>query len=121
VTAAGHKALLSSCWYLDDLGLSWIDMHGCEPQNFGGTPQQLKLVQGGEACMWGEGVDQSNVVARVFPRASGAAERLWSDAAAITDVQEAARRLEEFRCRMRRRGVNAEPPNTGAFCPGETF
>jgi hexosaminidase len=113
-------ALLSACWYLDNLGKSWIDMYGCEPQNFSGTPQQLKLVQGGEACMWGESVDQSNVVARVFPRASGAAERLWSDADA-TDVQEAARRLEEFRCKLQRRGVNAEPPNGPAFCPGEIF
>lgn len=122
VTAAGHLALLSSCWYLDHLktGGDWKEYYACDPHSFGGTPDEKALVLGGEACMWSEYVDVGNVVQRVFPRISAMAERLWS-AETQTDTAEAARRLEEFRCRLVRRGIAAQPANGPGFCPGETF
>uniref|UniRef100_A0A0M3IDG3 Beta-hexosaminidase n=1 Tax=Ascaris lumbricoides TaxID=6252 RepID=A0A0M3IDG3_ASCLU len=82
VTASGHYALLSACWYLDYISTAadWFDYYKCEPQGFNGSRVQKSLVLGGEAALWGEWVDESNVVARLWPRASAVAERLWSDA-----------------------------------------
>ena len=58
--------------------------------------------------MWGEHVDATNFFPRVWPRASVMAERFWS--AASVNVSTAARpRLHEFRCKMVRRGLAAEP------------
>lgn len=66
ITADGLPALLSSCWYLDHLttGGDWKKFYNCDPQAFHGTDEQKKLVLGGEACMWGEVVDSSNILQR---------------------------------------------------------
>ncbi|KAL7291143.1 hypothetical protein TKK_0015060 [Trichogramma kaykai] len=63
VTRAGHKALLSACWYLDHVagGGDWLKYYRCDPLDFNATLSQAKqrdLVLGGEACMWGEFVDR---------------------------------------------------------------
>ncbi|KAH0821817.1 hypothetical protein GEV33_000974 [Tenebrio molitor] len=47
---------------------------------------------------------------RVWPRASAAAERLWS-AANVKNITDAKIRIEEHACRMNRRGIEAQPPN----------
>ncbi|XP_065335395.1 beta-hexosaminidase subunit beta-like [Cloeon dipterum] len=122
VTGAGHVALLSSCWYLDHLvtGGNWKELNNCEPHDFSGTTAQKDLVLGGEACMWSEYVDTNSIESRVYPRASAMAERLWSDVTQ-TNTVEAARRLEEFRCRLVRRGIRAQPANGPGYCPGEVF
>ena len=71
----------------------------------GGRPE---LVIGGKANMWGEHVDASNFMARVWPRASVLAERFWS-AAALSDPDPARPRLHEFRCKLVTRGISASP------------
>ncbi|KAL1129697.1 hypothetical protein AAG570_012641 [Ranatra chinensis] len=121
VTSAGYRALLSSCWYLDHFGNDlyggggdWKKFYRCDPLDFPGTEDQKRLVLGGEACMWGEYVDETNVLQRVWPRASAAAEKLWSDPG--QDMDHVASRLEEHVCRMRRRGIPAQPPNGPSFC-----
>ncbi|XP_058809429.1 beta-hexosaminidase subunit beta-like [Phymastichus coffea] len=117
VTRAGHPALLSACWYLDHVagGGDWLKFYGCDPLDFPAIePGQKGLVLGGEACMWGEFADKNNVHSRIWPRASAAAERLWS--VGRQDNESAAHRLEEHACRMNRRGVPAQPPNGSGFC-----
>jgi len=66
----------------------------------------------------GEFIDGSNVISRSWPRSSAVAERLWSDRN-VTDIKDATERLEEQRCRMIRRGINAEPLNGPGYCEYE--
>ncbi|XP_074030634.1 beta-hexosaminidase subunit beta [Leptinotarsa decemlineata] len=119
VISSGKPALLSACWYLDDLdmGGDWQKYYSCEPNNFARNGTQRKLLLGGEACMWAEAVNEHNVISRVWPRASATAEKLWSNEN-ITTVDEATLRLEEHACRMNRRRIEAQPPNGPGFCLG---
>eukprot|EP00040_Diaphanoeca_grandis_P019584 m.103453 g.103453 ORF g.103453 m.103453 type:complete len:593 (+) comp27500_c0_seq1:48-1826(+) len=75
---------------------------------------KIKLVLGGEACLWGEHIDASNVQTRAFPRASAVAERLWSDME-VNNATLATSRLTIHRCRMLERGVDVTPLGPG-FC-----
>ncbi|KAK1122963.1 hypothetical protein K0M31_008601 [Melipona bicolor] len=116
-TKAGHPVLLSACWYLDHLGTGsgdWKKYYKCDPMSFTGAANATHLMLGGEACMWGEFVDRNNVHPRIWPRASAAAERLWT--ISKQDENKAAQRLEEHSCRMNRRGIPAQPPNGPGFC-----
>ncbi|EDS44384.1 beta-hexosaminidase b [Culex quinquefasciatus] len=117
ITRDGLPALLSSCWYLDHLstGGDWRKFYNCDPHDFVGTQAQKKLVLGGEACMWGEVVNDQNILQRIFPRVSATAEKLWSQEA-VKNADQAAARLEEHTCRMNLRNVPAQPPNGPGFC-----
>ncbi|XP_061656143.1 beta-hexosaminidase subunit beta isoform X1 [Phyllopteryx taeniolatus] len=119
VTAAGYRTLLSTPWYLNRIayGQDWRDHYAADPQDFQGTEEQKKLVIGGEACLWGEYVDATNLTPRLWPRASAVAERLWS-AKNVTDVNDAYDRLSSHRCRMVERGIPAEPLFS-SYCPHE--
>uniref|UniRef100_A0AC34RI97 Beta-N-acetylhexosaminidase n=1 Tax=Panagrolaimus sp. JU765 TaxID=591449 RepID=A0AC34RI97_9BILA len=125
VTAAGFQVILSSCWYLNyiNYGADWKDgataYYYCDPQDFEGSDQQKKLVIGGVAAMWGEFVDATNIEARLWPRASAVAERLWSNKNATTNAEKAWPRLHEHRCRLLARGFRVQPGNGPSFCPIE--
>lgn len=120
VTAAGLKAIITAPWYLNRIsyGADWVGYYNTEPLNFTGTTAQKALVIGGEACMWGEWVDATNVESRLWPRASAVAERLWSPMS-VNSADRAKPRLEEHRCRMVRRGIYAQPASGPGFCPQE--
>ncbi|XP_075753666.1 beta-hexosaminidase subunit alpha isoform X1 [Pelodiscus sinensis] len=119
VTKAGYRALLSAPWYLNRIsyGQDWQAAYEVEPLAFEGSPEQRALVIGGEACMWGEYVDVTNLTPRLWPRAGAVAERLWSNET-VRDLQDAYARLAGFRCTLLRRGVQAQPLFTG-FCDVE--
>lgn len=112
-TASGFNILFSACWYLDHLKEDWESFYACDPRAFNGTELQKSRVMGGHASMWGERVDETNFMARVWPRASAMAEKLWTGN--ITKAaQTAERRLQSFRCKMLEQGVPASPIAPGS-------
>uniref|UniRef100_A0A914DWJ8 Beta-hexosaminidase n=1 Tax=Acrobeloides nanus TaxID=290746 RepID=A0A914DWJ8_9BILA len=130
VTKNGHFAIYSSCWYINLIkyGAVWgyvdkNDLHDrgmyyqCNPTDFNGTDAQKELVLGGEACLWGEFVDGTNIISRLWPNAGATAERLWSDLAQTKSVDAAWPRLHEHQCRMMARGYEVQPANGPSFCP----
>jgi hexosaminidase len=125
VVSQGVHGIVSPGWYLDHLDQTWQDMYAIDPLTnctagvtsgcFNITnPAEVALVLGGEAAMWGEQVDETNIASRVWPRAAAVAERLWS-AARVNDPNAALSRLIAHRCRLVRRGVAAAPLQPG-FC-----
>lgn len=115
MTKAGYRVLLSAPWYINhiSMGQDWRYSYAVQPQNFSGTDEQKKLVIGGEVAMWGEFVDATNLSPRLWPRACAAAERLWSDENKTMNADLAFPRLTDFRCRLLRRGIKAEPLYVG--------
>ena len=114
VAKAAHFATLSFGWYLDSLTTSWQDMYQNEPFDGTLTPSQEAFILGGEACMWGEMVDDTNITPRIFPRACAVAERLWSPKS-VTDINFAGLRLHDHRCKQKNLGYNVEPISIG-YC-----
>uniref|UniRef100_A0A670Y4S7 Beta-hexosaminidase n=1 Tax=Pseudonaja textilis TaxID=8673 RepID=A0A670Y4S7_PSETE len=110
VTKQGYQAILAAPWYLDliSYGEDWKSYYSVEPLDFTGSESQKELVLGGEACLWGEYVDATNLTPRLWPRASAVGERLWSSEN-VTDISDASKRLTQHRCRMLRRGIAAQP------------
>ncbi len=89
----GHQAILSQPYYLD--GMKSAETHYLAdpiPSTAGLTPEQEKLILGGEACMWGEHINAQSIDSRIWPRTAAIAERFWSPAS-ITNVDNMYRRL----------------------------
>lgn len=124
VTQAGFGAILSAPWYLNYIKDpyqtkgDWESFYQVEPLSFNGTLAQHSLVLGGEGTMWGEFVDNTNVVSRTWPRAAAVGERLWSPRE-VTDLFSASERLHEFTCELLRRGIAAEPVLGPGYCVHE--
>jgi hexosaminidase len=122
-TKRHYPVVISGCWYLDHLTNDWKSYYNCEPLDFNGTHAQKQLVMGGHASMWGERVDATDFMARVWPRASAVAERLWSGSPPKSSYHELLTktvqdRITKFRCLMVLRGVTAAPIGPGS-CPHE--
>ncbi|KAM8793616.1 beta-hexosaminidase subunit beta-like [Eudromia elegans] len=103
VTKTGFTSILAAPWYLDYIsyGQDWKKYYSVEPLNFLESEEQKQLVIGGEACLWGEFVDATNLTPRLWPRASAVGERLWSSRN-VTDLKDAYKRLSNHQCRMLR-------------------
>lgn len=124
VLSRGGRVVLSGPWYLDvqqpggyttyALQDLWKGMYAVDPLQ-GLNASQASQVMGGQACMWGEGVNAADLDAYAVTKAAAVAERLWSDPALTSSAEEAAPRLEEHVCRLNMRGVGAEAVTPG-FC-----
>jgi hexosaminidase len=78
--AQGYHGILSNGYYLD-LGWSAARHYRVDPASGAAanlTPEQQRLILGGESCMWTEYVNAENVDSRIWPRNAAIAERLWS-------------------------------------------
>ncbi|CAF0888569.1 unnamed protein product [Adineta ricciae] len=117
----GYNVILSSPWYLNYISygkyntdrsvmnLEFFKYYEVEPlRQFSGSNEAKERILGGEACLWGEFVDGTNLLSRFWPKASAVAERLWSPAT-INNSEDAQFRLDVHRCRLLRRGIPAQP------------
>jgi len=76
----GYRGLLSYGYYLD---LMWPTTrhYATEPMSGAAanlTPEQKKLILGGESAQWAEWVTPENIYSHIWPRNAAIAERLWS-------------------------------------------
>jgi hexosaminidase len=90
----GYRGLLSYGYYLD---LMWPAARHYATDPMSGeaaslTPEQKKLILGGESCQWAEWVTPENIDSHIWPRNAAIAERLWSPQE-VTDVASMYARL----------------------------
>jgi hexosaminidase len=89
----GYQGVLSAGYYLDAMR-SAAEHYGVDPlpsaTNL--SPEQRRLVLGGEICLFGEHVNERSIDSRLWPRSAAIAERLWSPEQ-VTDVDDMYRRL----------------------------
>lgn len=116
VVSQGFHALKSNDWYLD-LGKDpdWVGMYHKDPAQF--VFRGEENIRGGEACLWGEHINSSNLFTRAYPRLSGVAERLWSQKD-VTDNESATYRLTGMRCRLTALGYHITDLNDHACDDG---
>jgi hexosaminidase len=92
----GYTGLLSTGYYIDLIQPT--DYHYLVdpiPEGTSLTPEQQKLIVGGEATMWTELVTPETVDSRIWPRTAAIAERFWSPAT-VRDVEDMYRRLDRI-------------------------
>ncbi|CAG5128765.1 unnamed protein product, partial [Candidula unifasciata] len=117
-TSMGYQVIYSTCWYMDhiDYGTQWTKFYSCDPvsQTHGYNIDEKKVL-GGEAAFWSEYFSNENLIPLMWPRASAAAERLWSSKE-VNNIDQAAQRLSEHRCRMLKRGIGAGEISGPGYC-----
>ncbi|KAJ7562234.1 hypothetical protein O6H91_03G060200 [Diphasiastrum complanatum] len=78
----------------------------------GMTSEEAKLVIGGEVCLWSEQSDGVVVDSRLWPRTAALGESMWSgnrNEEGRKRSGEATDRMNDWRFRLLRRGIGAEP------------
>ena len=144
VVSLGFRGVKCDDWYLSDVSTTWQHVYAADPltdavctyddtgtQNCTCTqppdpieygcfnikdPALIERVIGGEASVWGEQMDATNVMQLLWPRASAVAERLWS-AQRVNNATAALPRIVDQRCRLVARGIPASPVMPG-WCDG---
>ncbi|KXN74554.1 glycoside hydrolase family 20 protein, partial [Conidiobolus coronatus NRRL 28638] len=130
VIEKGYDVLSSSYqyWYLDCGHGQWMgeapNSHSwCDPYKSwqiiysydlvaGLTPAQAQKVKGGEVTAWSEQIDEYVIDKYLWPRASAASEVLWTgnkDKGKLRSTKHVLPRLNDWRFRMLKRGIIAEP------------
>jgi len=112
IVSEGYQSVMAAFWYLDDLSKNWGAFYVWDIDYANLTAAEKKLVMGGETCMWGESVDATNIIPRIFPRGTGIGEVLWSSPKLTKLPALSGDRLSHWRCRMLIRGHSVEPVPT---------
>ncbi|XP_077296099.1 beta-hexosaminidase 1 isoform X2 [Arctopsyche grandis] len=84
--------------------IGWQKVYDNSPKQMAGAHGNLIL--GGEAALWAEQADTSNLDNRLWPRAGAMAERLWAEP--NTTWRSAERRMLHYRERLVNMGVLAD-------------
>lgn len=130
IAKAGHQVVLANGndgeWYLND-GFgngnqvsSWVSVYSLDPLNGTSgmlTPAQEKLVIGGEVSLWGEEIDQNNLMAKAWPRSAAFSEKMWSPQMLTTGSDAttlAGPRLTRMHCKLQARGIQSSPISPGS-------
>ncbi|CAL1130581.1 unnamed protein product [Cladocopium goreaui] len=125
-TKSSNSAVQSSCWYLD-WPSQWTDFYEHAADEGPLQNQSNRRLLGGEAALWTERMDFTNVLCRAWPRGFAVAERLWSDTkpGAIASEQrdpQVDRRLELQSERFQRlHRLNLRPLRPGGTAPLEVL
>ena len=89
----GYQGILSQPYYLDHMKTTdEYYLADPLPADTTLTAEQSKLILGGEACMWGEHVNELSMDSRIWPRTAAIAERFWSPAN-VRNIDDMYRRL----------------------------
>lgn len=104
---AGHHAILSAPYYLDQMYAAEDHYVDPLPDSLGLTPEEAGRMLGGEACMWGEHIGSETIDSRLWPRLAAVAEKLWSSAS-VVDVHDMYRRLRVVSVRLGELGLGHE-------------
>jgi hexosaminidase len=89
----GYQGILSAPYYLDgQKNSAQMFLADPIPADTALTPDQQKLILGGEVCMWAEQLNAETMDSRVWPRTMAVAERFWSPQS-DRDVSDMYRRL----------------------------
>jgi len=104
----GYAGVLSAGYYIDLLETA-ARHYAVDPlpADSGLTPEEAKLVLGGEATMWGEWVGPETIDSRIWPRTAAIAERFWSPRD-VKDVDDMYRRLGVISIQLEELGLTHE-------------
>ncbi len=111
----GYDGLLSAGYYLDHM-VPASEFYKADPIPVGSNLAfgDRAHILGGEACMWGEYVDEHNIDSRIWPRTAAIAERLWSPQS-VNDVNDMYRRLPIESLRLERLGLTQISQETASL------
>jgi hexosaminidase len=101
----GYTGILSAPYYLD--GMKSNETHYLAdpiPSDTTLTPEQQKLILGGEVCMWAEQLNERTIDSRIWPRTAVMAERFWSPQSE-RDVASMYRRLPGISIELEQAGL----------------
>ncbi len=102
----GYQGILSAGYYLD--GMQPAGKHYLvdpAPANGPLTPEQRKLILGGEVAMWAEQLNEHTIDSRIWPRTAAIAERFWSPES-VTNVDDMYRRLDSVSVHLETLGLH---------------
>ncbi len=101
----GYTGILSAPYYLDAMKSN--ETHYLAdpiPADTTLTPEQQKLILGGEVCMWAEQLNERTIDSRIWPRTAVMAERFWSPQS-DRDVASMYRRLPGISIELEQAGL----------------
>jgi hexosaminidase len=101
----GYQGILSAPYYLDAQKTN--EQHYLAdpvPADTTLTPEQQKLILGGEVCMWAEQLNARTIDSRIWPRTAVMAERFWSPQS-VRDVPSMYRRLRKVSIELEQAGL----------------